>query len=698
MVAFVRQSEATECGLAALCMIANYHGHRFDLAALRQRFSVSLKGATLRDLMRIADGLGLGSRALRCEPEHLPDVKAPAVLHWDLNHFVVLKRASTKGVIIVDPAKGEKKLSYEEVGDHFTGVVLELTPTKTFSPIEEKRRTRLADLWSSIVGLKRALLQLFVLSLVLQVIVLALPFYVQLTIDEAILREDVDLLTILAVSFGVLYILSALVEGFRSWIILVIGQSMTFQMAGNVLRHLMRLPGNYFEKRHVGDLTSRVGSVRPIQQTLTESTISAIIDGVMAISTGVLIFIYSWQLGFVVLLFAGLYAAITLGSFPLLRSREEKYIDSLAQENTFTIETIRASRPIKLFGREAQRESGWRNAYSRVINNAVSVGRYRISIDVLNKTLFGLQIIVVVYIAARQILAGELTLGMFFAFMAYRQNFSDRVTGFITQGVQFRMLGLHLERLSDIVHTESEDVSQTTALVGTGMRGQLTLEDVTFRYGSNEAPVFTDLNLAVSPGEFLAIIGPSGGGKSTLLKVMLGLVQHDAGRVSIDGIPLAAYGIGSYRAQVGVVMQDDALLSGSIADNIAFFDPDLDMARVREAASAAEIHDDIARMPMNYLSLIGDMGAALSGGQRQRLLIARALYRNPRMIFMDEGTANLDEASERKIADVIEGMPITRVIVAHRPELIRRADRVMRMAGGELEEVSPQQIMTAQKV
>ena len=692
MTSLVCQTEATECGLASLCMVANHHGHRFDLAGLRQRFDVSLKGAGLKDLMRMADDLGLAPRALRCEPEHLSDLKLPAILHWDLNHFVVLAKVGERKLTVLDPGRGELRLTREEFSDHFTGVVLELTPTTTFKPMEQRTKARLSDLWSRAVGAKRSLVQILILSVVLQLFALASPFYLQLVVDEAVTSYDPDLLTLLALGFGFLYVINAASTALRSWVILVLGQSVTFQMAGNVVRHLVRLPASFFEKRHTGDVISRMGSIAPIQQALTQSVIAAVIDGVMMVVMAALILVYAWQLALVVFGFVAAYTALSLGLFPLMRRREEALIQASADEQTFTIETIRASRAVKLFGREAEREAGWRNKYAEVVNKGIASGRLSVLTGFANSLLFGLQLVLVVYLGARAVLAGDLTVGMLFAFLAYRQQFSDRVASLVAKGIEFRMLGLHLERLADIVHQPQEEGLDVPSALERPLRGGLTLDGLTFRYGSNEAPVFDGLDLDVRPGEFVAIAGASGGGKTTLLKVMLGLLKAERGEVRADGLPLSSHGLRSFRAQTGVVMQDDALLSGTIADNIAFFDPELDMARVQAAAMAAQIHDDIARMPMNYLSMIGDMGAALSGGQRQRLLIARALYRNPKILFMDEGTANLDEASERAVGEVLSAMPITRIVIAHRPELIERADRVLVMEEGGLREVRSERL------
>lgn len=688
---FVRQTEASECGLACLAMVASQHGLNMDLSSLRQRFPLSLTGATLRDLIDVGDELDLSARAIKVELEHLADLQCPAVLHWDLSHFVVLAdvKHGRRGLraTIYDPAFGIKQMDEAELSKHFTGVALELTPTANFRPAEARQRVKLSDLWSRISGLKRALLQMLALSVLLQVFALVSPFYLQLVIDEAITRYDQQFLLLLALAFAAVYILSAVTELLRSYVILVLGQHMTFQMAGNVVRHLVRLPTQFFEMRHVGDIISRVGSIKPIQNALTQSVVAALIDGVMAITTAILMLVYSWQLALVVFVFTAIYITMSLGVFPFMRRREEEVITTTAREQSHIMETLRAARAIKLFGGEAQREGAWRNLYSNVVNASIASGKLDNWVAFFRSLLFGLQLVLIVYLGARAILAGQFSVGMLFAFLAYRQNFSERAEGLVTKGLEFRMLGLHLERLSDIVHTEQESGLSTSQPPDRDVKGRIQLDNVSFRYAQNAPFVFSGVNLRIEPGEFIAITGPSGSGKSTLMKVMLGLALPVDGELRVDDLPLKAFGLRPWRQHAGVVMQDDQLLSGTIADNISFFDPQVDMQRIRECADTARIHEDISRMPMNYLSLIGDMGAALSGGQRQRLLLARALYRRPSVLFLDEGTANLDEQSEREIADVIEAMPITRVVVAHRPELIGRADRVFKMAGGVLRQI-----------
>lgn len=680
------QSEMAECGLASLAMIAAFHGHQINLNGLRQRYALSLKGSTASDLIAIAGTLKLSARALRLDLPQLNKLALPCILHWDLNHFVVLKQVRGDGAVIHDPALGVRKLGREQLSRHFSGVAVEFSPTSDFQPKRLQVRARLRDLWGRLIGWKRALVQTLLLSLLLQIFALGAPLYSQIVVDEAVSRFDGELLVLLAGAFGLMYVLQACTEALRSWVVLQLGQTMSFQMTGNVLHHLLRLQTAFFETRIVGDILSRMASVRPIQQALTQSVVTALIDGVMAVATGLLMFAYSPRLGLIVVGSVALYFAVVLLLYPMRRLREEEQLMAQAEANSYLIESIRGAKTVKLFGREAQREAVWRNHLAKVINAALGLGRLDVASQWARTVLMGLQVVAVVYVAATMVMQKELSLGMLFAFMLYRANFTERAEALAQRAVEFRLLGLHLDRLADIVHAQRDDATDTPRLEGLPLSGSLALREVSFRYALNEPMLLDRVNLEVAPGEFVAIIGPSGGGKTTLLKLMLGLLPPSEGELTVEGLSLAAFGVRPWREAVSVVQQDDDLLMGTIADNIAFFDPDLNMERVIASAKAAVIHDEIMAMPMGYLGLVGDMGSTLSGGQRQRVLLARALYRQPKILFLDEGTANLDQHSEQLVADLIEAMPITRIVVAHRPELIRRAHRVFELRRGRLVE------------
>jgi len=680
----VLQTEAAECGLAALTMIASHHGHRVNLSGLRQRYPTSMQGATLSHLVTIAADLGLAPRAVRLELDELGQLRLPAILHWDLNHFVVVEAIRPDGkIVILDPALGRRIESREKVSRHFTGIALELTPTASFAPITARTTTRLTDLWSRMTNFRRAFGQVLLLSLVLQFTALLTPFYIQSVIDNAIVQGDSNLLMLLLIGFGVVYGLNSVTKALREWVMLTLGQSLSFDLGGNVVRHLIRLPLGYFERRHVGDLMSRVGSIQPIQSLLSRGLVNVLIDSVLFLVTFVVMLVISPLLAFIVLLSTVGYLGYNQLVYPAMRQRSQEEIVARASEETYLMETIRAIRAVKIHGHEAQRESGWRNQYADVIAASYRSRLLDIRVGLAENLLFSAAFLVCVYFGAIRVIDGTMTIGTLLAFLSYRANFVTSATSLVDQVQRWRLLGVHLERLSDIVTEKKEDFPahvRREILPGPAV----TVDNLTFAYDVGDRPVIDRASAVIPAGSFAAIVGPSGAGKTTLFRLMLGLLSPQSGQILIDDVPLTEANMAAWRGRVGVVLQDDCLLTGTIADNICFFDASADRDSIREVARMAEIDADIERMPMGYDSLIGDMGAALSSGQRQRILLARALFRHPDVLFLDEGTANLDPETETRIADMIAGLPITRIVIAHRPGLVQRADLVLTLDGGGL--------------
>lgn len=684
----ILQTEAAECGHACLAMIAGHHGHRIDLASLRARHSVSLKGATLADLMQVAGGLQLAPRPLRLELSHLHELKLPCIIHWDFNHFVVLTRVRGGAVRLLDPSMGERELSMDEFSKHFTGVALELTPTQAFSPLVERRKVSLRGLVGSLPRLSTHVAQVLSLALALQVLALAAPFFLQWVVDEAIVSQDRDLISVLGVGFLLLAVTQAGITALRAWVLMVMGTHLNLQLLSNLFRHLVRLPMAWFDKRHIGDVVSRFDSLNTIQRTLTTSALEALIDGVMALGTAAMMFLYSPRLALVAMLAALAYAGLRLALYKPFRRASEEQIVRGARQHSHFLETVRGMQGIKLFAREDQRAAAWQNLVVDQFNAGIRTQRLNLVYQGLNGLLFGIENVVTVWLGARLVLDGTggsgFTVGMLFAFVAYKAQFVQRIAALIEKGLEMRMLGLHTDRVADIALTEAEPRDVLQLLDAAPLQGSIELKNVSFRYSDSDPWLIENLNLRVEAGESLAIIGPSGGGKTTLVKLMLGLLEPSSGSIEIDGVALSRLGLTRYRNAVGSVMQDDQLFAGSIAENICFFDTRPDLARLEACARMAEVHEDIVAMPMQYNTLVGDMGTVFSGGQKQRILLARALYREPRVLFLDEATSHLDVARERSVNDAVRKLSLTRVIVAHRSETIASADRVVKLAGGRL--------------
>lgn len=674
----IQQSESAECGLTCLAMIATYHGYKTNLLDLRAKFSLSMRGATLHNIMNFAEELKFSTRPLKLPLDSLSNLQTPCILHWNLNHFVVLKKASHDNIVIHDPAYGIKKLSLADASNHFTGVALELQPTSDFEKKETKPQLKLSDLWEKITGLKRSLTIVFLLSLLLQVFVLAAPYYMQLVVDDVLVSADRSLLTVLSLGFLLILFFEICVTGLRSLTLLHFGNTLSVQLGANLFHHMVRLPLNYYEKRHMGDVVSRFGSLGQVKQILTTGITEAIIDGIMAVITLAMMLFYSIKLSIVVLTAAFLYALIRRLTYPTFRNINKQVITTKAEENSNFMETVRGIQTIKLFGAEIKRESIWQNKYVDSINQNIRLGNLTIGYTAINRLLFGVENILVVYLAASLVLDGGFSVGMLFAFMAYKGQFMGKISGLIEKYIEFKMLGLHLERMSDIALTKKETLSHDN-LQNSEVEGAISVQNVYYRYSDATPYILENFSLDIANGESVAITGPSGCGKSTLMKLLLGLDFPEKGEILIDGIPLEKIGNRQYRRQIAAVMQDDQLLSGSIVDNITFFDNEFNMEQVMECARMASIHDDISKMPMTYHSLIGDMGSSLSGGQKQRLLLARALYRKPKILFMDEATSHLDTDLELTITKAVQELKMTRVIVAHRTETILSADRVIKL-------------------
>lgn len=669
------QTEIAECGLACLAMVASFHGHEIDLNTLRRKYPISLRGTTLHSLMQTADKMDFACRPLRLELEQLDQLRTPTILHWDLNHFVVLKSVSKSHIVIHDPAAGMRKISINEVSKHFTGVALELIPTPKFEPKKEVRKIPFWTFWQRTIGLKRAMVQVFVLSIGLQLFSLISPQYMQLVVDNVLLSHDVHFLKVLALGFLLLMVIEVGTSSLRSLLVMSFSSMLNIQMATNLFRHLIRLPLPYFEKRHIGDIVSRFGSLGQIEKLLTTGIVQAIVDGTMAIATAVMLFIYAPYLAGVVMIALSIYAMVRFAWYRPLKAITEESIITGAKENTNFMETIRATQSIKIFGKESQRQVLWQNRYADKLNTGIRLGKMKIAFSAINSFLFGIEGIAVVYIAANLVLSGQLTVGMLFAFMSYKSQFTSKALAFIENMIELKMLGLHLERLGDIA-LEEQEVLDSALSEAPKLKGAIRLENISFRYSENEPLILNNINLTINEGESVAIVGPSGCGKTTLMKVMMGLFKPSEGTVYIDNMDLNKIGIANFREQVGAVMQNDQLLSGSISENISFFDPQIDQARVEHCAKLAVVAHDIAAMPMTYNTLIGDMGMTLSGGQKQRVVLARALYKEPRILFLDEATSHLDVALEQAVNHAVKQLHVTRVIIAHRPETIRSADRI----------------------
>ena len=598
---------------------------------------------------------------------------------------MVLKRAGRNDIVIHDPAVGVRRLTYEAASKHFTGVALELSPAQGFQPTAAAPRVRMTSMLGNLVGLKRSLGELFMLALAIEVFAIASPLFLQWVVDHALVTADRDLLLVLALGFSLLLLIRVAVSAMRGSMLIALGAQLRVQGRGNLFAHLINLPTRYFESRYIGDVMSRFGSQDTILTAISTDVIETLMDGLMALGTLIVMFVFAPTLTAVVLLGAVLYGMVRWASYTPLRQASAEAIMWGARRDSHFLETLRGIRTIKLFNGQEGRRNHWLNLLVETTNRQLTTQKMQLIYRTANTLVIGALAILVVWMGANRVLANTFSVGMLLAFISYKDQFLDRVSSLINKVLDLQMLRLHAERLADVALTAPE--TRDIALPSGDDRARpaaIDLRNLRFRYGESDPWVLDGIDCRFEAGEFVAIVGPSGCGKTTLLKVLASLFEPTAGEMLVNGTPLSQVGVERYRAMIGVVMQDDQLFAGSIADNISFFSEQPDQERIKACARQAAVHDDIMDMSMGYNTLIGDMGTVLSGGQKQRVLIARALYRQPVMLLLDEATSHLDVGREKAVSDALRSSQVTRIIVAHRPETIMSADRIVTIEGGKV--------------
>ncbi|EKF9231135.1 peptidase domain-containing ABC transporter [Vibrio cholerae] len=676
----ILQSEVDECGISCLAMVSSYYGNKINLPPLRRDSNFSNEGMKLIEVMNVANSLNLTSRALQCSLDDTAKLKLPCILHWELNHYVVLTDIIKGNYYINDPAIGRRILTTKQFSDSFTGIALELTPNSEFKTSDSRVVMGIGQLWNKLLGIKRSLFSLFILTIILQFFALLSPYYMQWVIDHVLLSHDMPLLAILALGFSLLKVIQIIVSSFRTWLIIRISSSLNIQMGANLFNHLLRLPISFFEKRHVGDIVSRFGSLNVIKQMISTGFVEGLIDGIMAIIVLIMMYIYSPILANLVVVIVFIYFLIQCFFYNPTRTIEEELINSEAKEDSIFLESVRGIQSLKLFTLEATRLNTWLNQYADVINVNIRKSKIGIFQNILTSLLFGLESILIVYIGAVTVMDGKLTVGMLLAFIAYKSHFISSISSFIGKCIAFKMLSLHLERLSDIaLENEETKISSINSDFFGKSNGFLRVENLGFRYSEKSDWVFNGVSFEISPGECLAITGVSGCGKTTLMKVILGLLKPTEGKIYLDGVESSQWPLDLYRKKFSAVMQKDTLFSGTLIENITMFEQDYDENRLVDCCRMACILDDIRALPMGFRSLVGDMGSSFSGGQLQRVYLARALYRNPLILCLDESTSHLDMSNESLINENLKDTFFTKIIIAHREETISTADKIYRL-------------------
>ena len=679
----IRQATVADCGLACIAMVAAHFGNTADLASLRRRFGTSLTGTNLASLIRMAEALQLSARALRCRLSELTRLRQPCILHWGFNHFVVLRKVTGTRLLIHDPAGGALSVSFEEANAKFTGVVLELVPTEEFVQRKPARRLKLTDLVVVDRGFARSVSSALVLAVVSELLLLVMPLYLQTVIDQVLTRGDHLLLHTLALGFAVIAVFQIVASVLRQLTFQFLSQATVFGLASRVLRHLLRLPVSWFRARRTGDIQQRLRSLVGIQAFMTESLPALVLDCVFLVIVVVLMVVYSPTLALVTGATASAYLLWRMLIFPAMLEQTSKVVRADAATQSHLLESLRSIQSIKICAGESCRTTDWQNLLVRRINTQIRAGNLAIADGAVHQALFQGLHIGIVFLLAQQVQGGEMSVGTLSACVAYAAMFVTRAGGIINRIFEYRLLQVPLDRLADIVFNEVEaPVGEPGARPR--LAGNIVASKLTFMHPGSDAPLLSDVSVDIARGELIAICGCSGSGKSTLLRLFAGIEQPTSGALCYDGKPVSQWPPASVRRSIATVFHDDALMAGSIAENIALFDPARSDKRIRKVAGLAAVDSAIEALPMGYETPIGDLGSALSTGQVQRILFARALYRRPTLLLLDEFTSGLDADSESLVLRSLVRLPATRIVVTHSPAVLRAADRVFELRAGKL--------------
>ncbi len=673
------QTQISECGLACLAMIASHHGKASDIRSLRDNLRMPTNGASVKQLLNAAGKIDLQGRALKLELRDVNRLTLPAVLHWDTDHFVVLKKVNRRSVIVHDPAVGMRSYSIKELDIHFTGIAIELSPAVSFKQEKQLRQYSLTQLLKATPSFKQAIRQVFCLSLLLQLLSLISPLYLQLVIDQGLSKGDMDIIFFVAMLFVLVILGRAIVGYFRGLVLLQFSSQLGFQMVSNTFSHLLKLPLRFFERREMGDIVSRFSSLENIKQLVTQEMITVIVDGLFSLLTFFLLFLYSSTLALVAVISVAVFAIIRFVSLSVEKSHRQEVLQTNAKQQTRFMENIRSIAVTKNYGIEGERLSDWQNHYANYINRSYGLGKFQLSISSLQNLIFGLDHIATIYLGSAFIYAGQLTIGQLMSFIFLKQHFSSSISAMLPKLAEIRLMKLELERVSDIVFEQAEDQASECSLLERSLAGRVEAKQLFFGYSAGQPSLIENLCFKVDAGGFLAITGASGCGKSTLLKLLLGLDSPTRGSVLIDGMILHELGLKHYRSQISAVLHRDDLLAGSLAYNINLDQDVSNFERLKSACHQACIYDDICTLPMGFNTQVGELGVALSAGQVQRILLARSLYRLPKILILDEALSHLSAEVAHRIITNIQQLNITLILVTHNPQLLTLAGQYVKL-------------------
>ncbi|MEM9102698.1 MAG: peptidase domain-containing ABC transporter [Pseudomonadota bacterium] len=674
------QGSISECGLACLAMLFSFYGVKIDVHALRRRYPVSLQGLSFFDLHTIANDFNFFAGGYDCALSSLKAIKKPVILLWEDKHFVVLTRVSNNKYYINDPSAGRLVWSQQDFEQKYSGKLFALSPKPNTQQQDLRSQLDIKRILPDSNVLYKKLWLIFILSLGVECFINLFPFYFKHIVDNVLsdgASENIfdqnhsTLLGVLLMGYCLVVVLHNVFSYVRALTLTRFSILINKYLQTNTMSQLLHLPIAYFEQRQVGDIQSRYSSLQRIRGVLTGQIISLALDGIMGIVVLVIMLSFSIKLTLVAIIFLLLYILLRLIRYKPYREHIQQATLEQAALDSHFLETVRGITHLKLQNGMTTRHAQWRHLLTKSNDRQLKISDLETFFGNMSAMIMLLEKGVAIYLGAALVLQGYLSLGALIAFLAFKDQFVWRITSVVERITDFSLLNVSIDRLKDILCSESESIPDHDSSK-TEKPLQLQAKDVGFQYSPFDPWVFRGINLRVNSGEHIAIVGRSGSGKSTFAKVLLGLLNPSEGQIQINGSEPQGF-----RKNISCVLQGDRLYTGTLLENITLFEDEPNREHAYECAKIAEIHDDIQHFKMGYLTLIGDMGSTLSGGQMQRVLLARALYSKPKLLLLDEATANIDKPTLARISANLKQIAITRIMLTHDPAEIRAADRVI---------------------
>lgn len=697
----VEQAEEMDCGAACLAMICKHYDINLTLGKLRELANVTTEGATLDSLAKVGESLGFNTRGVQCTYQSMLGFDLPFIAHWEGYHYIVVYGISKHGVWVADPGVGFRKLTLEQFEKGWSGTCLLFTPGPSLAKLAASRSP-----WVRFVGYlkpyKKLLTYLFLATLVIELLGVAPPVIMQNVLDRVVVHQNYNLLVILIVGLVITRLFIELTTLMRAFLSSFLVRNLDFSMMSQFYKHTISLPMSFFSKRRTGDIFARFQENETIRDFLTESTISTILNLMMVFIYFTVLFLYNVRMTLILLLMLIPILVLTIAITPRIKHYARRSFEASTDAEAVLMESLSGAETIKGMGIERSMRIKWENKYAKALEVQYNAQKFLALVTMASQLLNAATAIIVLWVGATLVLNQQLTIGQLVAFNMLMGSVMAPLMGLVGLWDELHEAGVAMERLGDVLDLEPEqkpeDISSRILLPD--IRGDIRLENVYFRYGGREsAYVLENISCNIKAGEMIAIVGQSGSGKTTLAKMLVGFFPPTEGRITIDDYDLKLVDKEYYRAQVGYVMQNNLLFSGTVAENIAAGDENPDRGRIIEVAKMADAHGFISALPLGYEQLVGERGMGLSGGQMQRLCIARAIYHDPRLLIFDEATSALDTQSESNILSnmqqILRGR--TAVVIAHRLSTVMNADKILVLYDGAIvEEGTHQQLLDRQ--